>query len=189
MANCPFEHKSHKHLRAIKKILSKPKDSRKESSNDDDKKNFSQMIDNKKRLIYCKRRMEEIKKSIYGTSGLKQAKDLDGSLFTTNFHVRKLENELKELEPKVALIPFTSQDEINEEIKKLEDGFKDRILDDDAISRINELQDMANTLKRWENKSLHLTNLKEEIEENKLFLQYTEDAISRLQIRQNFLMK
>ena len=48
---------------------------------------------------------------------------------------------------------------------------------------------MRKTLKQWETKNSKLKNLKEEIEENKMFLQYTEDAINRLKIRQNYLMK
>ena len=59
----------------------------------------------------------------------------------------------------------------------------------EVSDKLEELNDMRQTLKQWEIKNAQLKNLKEEIEENKMFLQYTEDAINRLKIRQNYLMK
>jgi CRISPR/Cas system CMR subunit Cmr6 (Cas7 group RAMP superfamily) len=54
--------------------------------------------------------------------------------------------------------------------------------------KLSQLKNEGNVLKKWEYKSNLLKSLKEEIEEDKLFLKDTEDVITRLKIRQNFLL-
>jgi hypothetical protein len=54
--------------------------------------------------------------------------------------------------------------------------------------KLIKLKDEAVVLKKWEYANNLKTILKEEIEEDKLFLGDTEDVITRLKIRENFLM-
>lgn len=54
--------------------------------------------------------------------------------------------------------------------------------------KLIKMKDEAEMLKKWEYATNLKTTLKEEIEEDKLFLGDTEDVITRLKIRERFLM-
>ena len=79
------------------------------------------MVDNKKRLLYWERRVKELKCSIFGQN-INIYEDDQDQILMTNKEVEKLENFIKDLEPKVAQIPYNSIEDIENEIRAIEEG-------------------------------------------------------------------
>ena len=73
------------------------------------------MIDNKKRMLYCERRVKELKCSIFGQN-IRILDDDQDQLSETNHEVERLENCIQDLEQKVALIPYSSIEDIETEM-------------------------------------------------------------------------
>lgn len=115
---------------------------------------------------------------------------------TSTLAVQKLEDDLKKLEPKVSQLQCSTSIEAKEETIKLEES-RDILIETGKWSESKEeefnlrhklLTVEEETLKKWEYKyNLH-RSLKEEIFEDQQFLKDTEDVITRLKIRQNFLI-
>jgi hypothetical protein len=90
------------------------------------------------------------------------------------------------MEPKVAQLVCSSYEEACNEI--FEHNTWNAAEEKEYNIQLKKLKNERNILKKWEYDNNLRKTLKEEIEEDKMFLGDTEDVITRLKIRENFLM-
>ena len=133
-------------------------------------------INNTKTSIYCK----------------KKKQDFERRIVTNSLAVQKLQSDIDELEPVISKIEFSNYEEAKDELDGIQNSAEYRSTTDPEHylhKQVCKLQEECILLQKWEYKNNLLKDLKEEIEEDTMFLKDTEDVLERLKIQQEFLLK